>query len=46
MPLGKLAKKQLVGTIEEEGERKYYKIGVRAKDPKEVRSPEIPIIEK
>lgn len=45
MPLGRLANKQLIGAIGPKGSRRYYKLGVRAKDPREIRSAEIPVVE-
>lgn len=46
MPLGKLAKKQIIGTTGEKRNRKYYKLGIKNKDPREQRSFEIPVVEK
>ena len=44
--LGRLAKKQLIGVLGEKGEYKYYKTDVTTKDPNDVRSAEIPVIER
>lgn len=42
MQLGLLVNRRLIGAIGEKGKRRYYKLGVPAKGPRETRSAEIP----